>query len=960
MWTDSEEDLRRAFVTYFKSIFCSQPLDPCPFWQQLPVDFVSSFPSLPQQYSSMLNSLPLESEITATLFSLPPDRAPGPDGINARFIQSNWHALKPIVPQQVNQFFSTKVMDKDIAKSNLILIPKKDYPQLVSDYRPISVCNVIYKIISQLLSRRLQPFIPNLVSLTQTAFTPGRQIGDNIRVFREVIHTFSLSSFHKPCFCLKADLSKAFDKLNWRFIFTVLHSHGLPKDYIDWIMACVTSSRFSIALNGATGGFIQPTRGVRQGCSLSPYLFIVALDVLSRLLSFMVQKGELKGVTIARGAPTLTSLLYADDLLIFGEASYSEVWKIQNLLNVFCAMSGQEIGVDKSRIWFSKHTPLDVQHFISTAFAASKASSNDVYLGTTIVANRPGDFGPLLDKIDNKLQPWKRQFLSQAGKVVLIKSVIEPLLLYTMSTTALPAATIRAIEGKLRAFFWDKGGASRVPLVAWKLITRPKDHGGLGLKDLTSFNRSLHMKALWSIVTSSSAIWIAMVKAKYLSRATIWNSQRSTKCTALWRALLGVRQLLQDNVQWQIGNGNTCGALGEPWHDMWRHYQPSNAGQRRLKISDLLNSSNGTWNTSKLIELFGFHGALYLAIAFPSHPVQNQHPDRLIFTAAQNGKFTLKGAYQLIEGHNTRVQHYQPHLKHLFHKIWNAPQILPRVRIFLWKVINSALPLEHLFATRFGKQPQGCHFCGNDKEDVVHALFKCDQARQVWLNSGLGIRSDMLPDDVKEILTLLTDQFDDHQMSLFAAVIWNLWKQRCKLVFEGKSFSVQVVNRAAGASVRLLTHAAMLYSPTVVVPVIQDEHPETDYCCYLDGSWLAQEFGASAGAYVIMDKEGMLVQYGCFPLRSNSPIHSEILALKAAVMAVNSHSLISCTFFTDCAQLSSIMQGVTSIELVDWHCFHDLLDLKSAFNFQGFKCKHVGRELNGLADEMAKYARVWG
>ncbi|KAJ3687164.1 hypothetical protein LUZ61_016328 [Rhynchospora tenuis] len=830
----------------------------------------------------MLNSLPLESEITQTLFSLSPDRAPGPDGINARFIQSNWHTLKPMVLQQVHQFFSTKTMDKDIAKSNLILIPKKDYPQLVSDYRPISVCNVIYKIISKLLSRRLRPVIPTLVSFTQTAFTP--------------------------------DLSKAFDKLNWRFISTVLDSHGLPKDYIDWVMACVTSSRFSIALNGATGGFIQPTRGVRQGCSLSPYLFIIALDVLSRLLSFMVQKGELKG----------------------------------------------EIGAEKSRIWFSKNTPLDVQHFISTAFTATKASSSDVYLGTTIVANRHADFGPLLDKIDNKLQPWKRQFLSQAGKVVLIKSVIEPLLLYSMSTTALPATTIRAIEGKLRAFFWDKGGSSRVPLVAWKSITRPKDQGGLGLKDLTSFNRSLHMKALWSIVAKNSAIWISLVKAKYLSRATIWNSRRSRKCTPLWRALLGVRQVLQDNVRWQIGNGETCGALGEPWHDMWGHYQPSNAGQRRLTVSDLLNSEDGTWNTSKLIELFGFHAALYLAITFPSTPIKNQHPDRLIFTAAKNGQFTLNGAYRLIAGHTTKVQYHQPQLKPLLRRIWYAPHILPRARIFLWKVLNSALPLDHLFATRFGKQPHGCHFCATDKEDVTHALFKCDQARQVWLSSGLGIRTDVLSDDVKENLILLFGQFDDHQMSLLAAVMWNLWKQRCKSIFEGKRFSVQEVIRAAGALVRLLSHAALLYSPTTAVPVTQQEPSESDYCCYSDGSWLAQGFGGSAGAYVIMDKEGMLIQYGCFPLLSVSPIHSEILAFKAAVMAVISHNLISCTFFTDCAQLSSIMQGVTSIESVDWRCFYDLLDLKSAFQFQGFNCKHVRRDINGLADSLAKYARERG
>ncbi|KAJ1686323.1 hypothetical protein LUZ63_017713 [Rhynchospora breviuscula] len=404
--------------------------------------------------------------------------------------------------------------------------------------------------------------------------------------------------------------AQTFDKLNWQYIFNVLDLYGLPPNYIEWVRACVTSSRFSIVLNGDADGFIQLIRGVRQGCSLSPYLFIIALDVLSRLLDFMVQKGELKGVTIARGAPTLTTLLYADDLLIFGEASQPE--------------------------------------FITDAFAALPVTNDDIYLGTPIGANRPGDFGPLLDKIDSKLQPWKRHYLSQAGKIVLIKSVIEPLLLYTMSTTALPASIIRTIEGKLRSFFWDKGDGARMPLVAWSSITKSKDQGGLGLKDLTAFNKSLHMKAMWAIISKSSATWVSLVKAKYLSRANIWQTQRTRRCTALWRALLGVREMMRDNIKWQIGNGELCGALGEPWHDMWSHFQPQSSINRRLLVVDLLNRDAGTWNTTKLIDVFDFHGALFLAIAYPNTPVRNDRQDRLVFTAAINGQFTIKADYHLL------------------------------------------------------------------------------------------------------------------------------------------------------------------------------------------------------------------------------------------------------------------------------------------------------------------------
>ncbi|KAJ4787196.1 RNA-directed DNA polymerase (reverse transcriptase)-related family protein [Rhynchospora pubera] len=899
--------------------------------------------------------MPTEHEITTIVFSIHPDRAAGPDGVNARFIQTQWSLVKACVLKQINDFFFTKVMCPDVAKSNLVLVPKKEVPQMVVDYRPISVCNITYKIISKLLSRRLQPFIATLVLPNQSAFTPGRQIGDNVMVFREVIHSFSLSTYNKASFCLKVDLSKAFDKLSWPYIFSVLEMYGLPRNYIDWVKACVTSARFAILINGAADGFIKPTRGVRQGCSLSPYLFILALDVLSRYLQFMVQKREIKGVQLARGAPVLTNLMYADDLLILGEATYQEIATISVALNMFCNISGQQIGANKSRIWFSKHTPQDIRLFVMHTFDATVASSFDIYLGSPVVANRGSDFTPLLSKIEGKLQGWKSQFLSQAGKVVLIKSVIEPTLHYAMSTTCIPKGVLQKIQNMIRKFFWCKGSQQRIPLVAWKHITQPKSKGGLGLRDVHMLNKSFSLKALWAVATRAPNIWVQIVTAKYLCRCSIWDTKRTHKCTAMWRGILASRMYLNKLMRWQIGDGKTCRALGDPWHDMWQHFQPSNKLQRGIVVAELV-SHDGSWNISKLLHNFGFSGALYLAMHFPHGPGLNSHADRPIFIAAKNGKFTLKGAYAAISS----VEHIHtisPQFQALVQRIWKCKGLLPKIRIFLWKVLRAALPVDQVFVTRMGKQPQGCLVCGHHTEDITHTLFKCQMVRTIWLSSILGLRTDDLPDDILQLLEILFSPTDDTLLNQLANVLWCYWKARCKMIFEGTSIKRErVLAEAEGLrNLTLLSHDVHGSKRTYE----QTREKDTDYTCYVDGSWINEmENGAGVG-YVLFTKDNNLVQYQMAVTQAFSPLHAEILAFKTTVQAVSHGNFIPCTINTDCNLLYRVITGAESVDSVDWRAYRDLLDvIRAVKECKNIGCNFINRENNHMADGLARQARI--
>ncbi|KAJ4791253.1 RNA-directed DNA polymerase (Reverse transcriptase) [Rhynchospora pubera] len=343
--------------------------------------------------------------------------------------------------------------DAKLARANVVLIPKCDDPKLVTDFRPISVCNLIYKVISKLLTTRLRTVIDRLVGTNQSAFVPGRLISDNVMLLREIMHSFVSNSFRKQAFAFKCDLSKAFDRMEWHFVIRVLQLYGFPPIFIAWIKGCITSASFAILINGAADGFITPSRGLRQGCALSPYLFILCMDVLNRMLQFKQQNGLISGLSIARGAPPISSLMYADDLIICGIATPQEVSQLRTTLSDFCTMSGQLIGIDKSRIWFSKRTSSDLRNYCMNSFQAVQGGNNQVYLGVPILTSSCSHYNYLLDKIDAKLSNWKARMLSQAAKLVLLKTVIEPMLLYSMGAGYIPDSILQKINLKMRAFF---------------------------------------------------------------------------------------------------------------------------------------------------------------------------------------------------------------------------------------------------------------------------------------------------------------------------------------------------------------------------------------------------------------------------------------------------------------------------------------------------------------------------
>lgn len=271
-----------------------------------------------QDQNDMLLALIEEKEVKKTLFHIHPDKSPGPNGMNPGFYQKFWTTTGGDIVKLVREFFDAGNLDNQLTHTNIALIPKKKHPVYMTDLRPISLCNVVYKIISKVLANRLKQVLDGIISDTQSAFITGRLITDNIMVAYEVMHYLKRKTRGKEGWmAMKIDMSKAYDRVEWKFLEEVLKKLGFDTKVVGLIMTCVSTVSYQIVHAGKTFGEINPTRGIRQRDPLSSYLFLIYMEGFTALINDFERRGLVKGIKVARNAPTISHKFFTDDAYIF-------------------------------------------------------------------------------------------------------------------------------------------------------------------------------------------------------------------------------------------------------------------------------------------------------------------------------------------------------------------------------------------------------------------------------------------------------------------------------------------------------------------------------------------------------------------------------------------------------------------------------------------------------------------
>ncbi|XP_028117415.1 uncharacterized protein LOC114315043 [Camellia sinensis] len=277
------------------------------------------------------------------------NKAPGPDGFNMACFQKCWKVFKKEILQFFNEFYDNGRLAKGINSSFTTLIPKKDCPEGISNYRPISLVGSIYKILSKVLASRLKKVLQRIIGDSQTAFIGRRNILDGVLISNEIVDWWKKKKKQKGMI-LKLDFEKAFNSVNWECLFEMLSSFGFQNKWTRWIKECLQSSRVSILVNGSPTAEFCPENGLRQGDPLSPFLFIIVAEGLNMLFQRAKDLGLINGVVIGTRRINVTHLQFTDDIIVFYEAEEQEILNVKRILRCFEVLSGLWIKFHKTKL----------------------------------------------------------------------------------------------------------------------------------------------------------------------------------------------------------------------------------------------------------------------------------------------------------------------------------------------------------------------------------------------------------------------------------------------------------------------------------------------------------------------------------------------------------------------------------------------------------------------------------
>ena len=403
-----------------------------------------------------------EEEIFAALMEMNGDKAPGPDGFTVAFWQACWDFAKEEILELFKELYDQKSFAKSLNATFLVIIPKKGGAEDLGEFRPISLLGGLYKLMAKVLANRLKLVLDKVVSVDQNAFVRGRQIIDASLIANEVVDYWQKRK-EKGLVC-KLDIEKAYDSISWSFLMKVLSKMGFGSRWMDWMWWCFSTAKFSVLINGVPEGFFSSSKGLRQGDPISPYLFILGMEVLSALIRRAVQGNFISGCRLrGRGdAEIMVSyLLFADNTIVFCEASKDQLTHLGWILAWFEAASGLRINLAMSEL--IPVGEIDNIEEMAVELGYRIGSFPVKYLGLPLGARHKAlsTWDGVEERMRRRLALWKRQYLSKGGRITLIKSTLASIPIYQMSIFRMPKSVANRLEKLQRDFLWGGGNTGR-------------------------------------------------------------------------------------------------------------------------------------------------------------------------------------------------------------------------------------------------------------------------------------------------------------------------------------------------------------------------------------------------------------------------------------------------------------------------------------------------------------------
>ncbi|KAA3462318.1 reverse transcriptase [Gossypium australe] len=598
--TDGSEILEAA-TGYFEDLFASNGNgDP-----QNVLEGIESIIS--HEVNESLLSPFREDKVRTALKDMGPIKAPGLDGFPALFFQQYWH----IVGKEVLDFCLGILNGNKGANlanvTEIVIIPKFHNPSSLVNFRPISLCSVLYKIVVKTIANIMQNIIGLCIDEVQSAFVPGRFITDNVLLAYEILHTFRQKRTGKKGYMeIKLDMSKAYDKVEWNFLKEMMLKIGFAHEWVGLIMKCITSVSYAVNINGYRGRVFQPTKGLRQGDPLSPFLFLI------------------------------------------------------------CSKDAKET--------------------VSSLLGVRSSSNPEKYLGLpNVVGRRKKEaFKSILDKISLRIDSWSTRLLSQGGKEIFIKSVLQAIPTYAMSCFLLPKTLCESIENKLARFWWQKGVGRRA----------------------------------------------RVFKAKYFPDCSFRDSNLGSSSSYVWRSIWAAKASLEMGLIWRVGTGENIFVFEDAWIPNFTIVRlTSDFGNLQfVKVAELIKSDVREWNRELISNTFSEAEAeMIFRIPLATGP----HEDLMVWKGELSGEFSVRSSYKLLQDYDPTAYALHHIYRDFYNKLWKI-DIPLKIKMFIWKISWNYLATRVNMSLRKLSTNYLCPHCGSGEESVNHLFRECPASVTIW------------------------------------------------------------------------------------------------------------------------------------------------------------------------------------------------------------------------------------
>lgn len=730
-----------------------------------------------QEQIPQLTEMITEEEIKAMINALAMNKSPGPDGYTNEFFKE----FRDLILQDLLLVYNNVLTGEQqglepLNDSYIVLIPKKELPTTPGDFRPISLINSVQKMFSKLLANRVQPIMELLISKNQTGFVKGRHISEGFLYAQEVITMATKQK--KKMGLFKADIFKAFDTLSWEFLAQIMRARGFSERWIQCITRAVLTGSSKVLLNSTAGKKIILRRGVRQGDPLSPYLFILAMDFLSRWTEKLTSLGLLQ-VPFQGCKPCL---LFADDTLFMIRPIPQQLQFLKIILHMYGELSGLRVNLNKSEVLVTTALPEEIRD-LAEIMDCEAASFPITYLGLPLTDKKlqKMHYLPLIQKITGKLTTWKADMLSIGGRITLINAALTAVPIYMMQVFLLPKWVINKIDQSRRKFLWhghkvQVEGKRYMSLASWELVTKSKKMGGLGVKNLHTMNKALMAKVIWKWHQIDRPIWME-VAAKENVRP--WEI---TTTTRFWKSFREIAKFMEFSIQFKIGKGDHV----RFWTDKWMQqplcekypilYQYTE--RKEMTVQQAWQGHQWQLSVPQIMSVWAQEEQQQLLAELQDQIIDQsqQHQDEVQWKWNDKGIFTVKSFYITME--------QKPYIGSMAQYIWDIKGP-GRVMIFIWLMYNNRLLTIDNLIKKGWEMPNMCHMCRMQSETKQHLFQECAYIKRVKIHLSRLLPA-ITPNDWYRTTGLgsivnRTEQKSIRQIQV--TICFVVWRERCRRIF---------------------------------------------------------------------------------------------------------------------------------------------------------------------------------